>query len=99
MDGQKILDAIFELKNDVNKRFESLDKRFDMVDSQFGEVLNRLDRIEQAQQDEVVAFLKNVNKKINHQIDIYNELKIDTELYYNKLNDMERRLYRLERKA
>ncbi|MBM7634221.1 hypothetical protein [Geomicrobium sediminis] len=84
MDGQKILDAIFELKNDVNKRFESIDKRFDMVDSQFGEVLNRLDRIEQAQQEEVVAFLKNVNKKINHQIDIYNELKIDTELYYNK---------------
>ncbi|EZH64347.1 hypothetical protein DH09_01130 (plasmid) [Bacillaceae bacterium JMAK1] len=83
MDGQKILDAIFELKNDVNKRFESIDKRFDMVDSQFGEVLNRLDRIEQAQQEEV-AFLKNVNKKINHQIDIYNELKIDTELYYNK---------------
>ncbi|GAJ99815.1 hypothetical protein [Geomicrobium sp. JCM 19055] len=99
MDGQKILDAIFELKNDVNKRFESIDKRFDMVNSQFGEVLNRLDRIEQAQEEEVVAFLKNVNKNINHQIDIYNELKIDTELYYNKLNDMERRLYRLERKA
>ncbi|GAK12444.1 hypothetical protein [Geomicrobium sp. JCM 19039] len=92
MDEQKILDALIQLKTDM-------DKRFDMVDSQFGEVLTRLDRIEQSQQDEIVALLKDVNKKINSQIDLYTELKIDTELYFSKVNDFERRLHRLEKKA
>jgi hypothetical protein len=67
-------------------------ERFDKVDFKFTEVINRLDRIEKSQQEDVKGTLHLVSKKIDgikYKIDYLSE---KTGKHDTKINSLEKRI-------
>ena len=67
-------------------------ERFDKVDFQFKEVLNRLDRIEESQQEDVNGSLHLIAKKVDgirYDVDYLSE---NTGKHDTKINSLEKRI-------
>ncbi|MDG5787422.1 hypothetical protein QA612_07935 [Evansella sp. AB-P1] len=78
MDNEQLLKIILE--------------RFDNVDLQFKEVLNRLDRIEKSQQEDVKGTLNLISKKVDGIIYDVEFLSAKTGKHDTKINSLEKRI-------
>ncbi|WP_096199955.1 exotoxin beta-grasp domain-containing protein [Bacillus sp. FJAT-45350] len=78
MDNEQVLKIILE--------------RFDKVDLQFKEVLNRLDKIEKSQQEDVKGTLHLISKKVDGIMYDVDYLSEKTGKHDTKINSLEKRI-------
>jgi hypothetical protein len=85
MNNEQMLKIILE-------RFDKVDQRFNVVDHQFTEVLTRLDRIEESQQEDVKGTLQLISKKVDGIRFDVDYLSEKTGKHDTKINSLEKKI-------
>ncbi|WP_106495970.1 hypothetical protein [Lentibacillus sp. Marseille-P4043] len=65
MDNEELLKIILERFDKIDRQFDKVDNQFIKVDGQFKEVLQRLDKIEKSQQEDVKGPLNLISRKVD----------------------------------
>ena len=85
MDNEQLLKIILD-------RFDKVDQRFNEVGHQFKEVLTRLNRIEESQQEDVKGTLQLISKKVDGIRFDVDYLSEKTGKHDTKINSLEKRI-------